>query len=332
MRAILAATLAAALVAANAAVAEPIKIGIQKLEGQGPIFIAQEKGYFRGEGLDAEIVYFDAAQPIAVGVVSGDLDFAVAGFGASFYNLASQGVLRIIAAYVREAPSFQATAYVISNRAYAEGFTALKDFAGKTVAVMQVGSSQHYALGRLAEKYGFDLKGVHVVAVQSGANEASAVIGGQVDAAVVPETYVKAALAQGEAKLIGWVGDETPWQLGSAFTATRTANDRHDTVERFLRAYKKGVMEFHDAFVGPDERRRDGPTAPEVLAIVGKYVGESVEKVRLAIPYYDREARLDVKDVLHQIAWYKAQGMLKGELDGATLIDARYVVPLPDQP
>jgi NitT/TauT family transport system substrate-binding protein len=149
---------------------------------------------------------------------------------------------------------------------------------------------------------------------------------------VVPESYVKSALADGGARLIGWVGDETPWQLGSAFTATRTANDRRDTVERFLRAYKKGVMEFHDAFVGPDERRRDGPTAPEVLAIVGKYVGESAEKVRLAIPYYDRDARVDVKDVLHQIAWYKAQGMLKGDLDGATLMDARYVVPLPDQP
>jgi NitT/TauT family transport system substrate-binding protein len=319
----------AALVVHAAAAAEPIKIGIQKLEGQGPIFIAQEKGYFAAEGLDAEIVYFNAAQPIAVGVVSGDLDFAVAGFGAGFYNLASQGELRIIAAYVREAPSFQATAYVISNRAYAAGMTSLKDFAGKSVAVMQIGSSQHYALGRLAEKYGFDLKGVRVVPVQSGANEASAVVGGQVDAAVVPETYVKSALEAGDAKLVGWVGDETPWQLGSAFTSTKNANERGKIVGAFLRAYKKGVAEFHDAFVGPDERRRDGPTAPEVLAIVGKYVGESPEKAERAIPYYDREARLDVKDVLHQIAWYKEQGMIKGDLDGATLIDSRYVVPLP---
>jgi NitT/TauT family transport system substrate-binding protein len=328
MRALVGAVLAA-LVAHAAAADEHIKIGIQKLEGQGPIFIAEEKGYFAAEGLDAEIVYFTAAQPIAVGVVSGDLDFAVAGFGAGFYNLASKGELRIIAAYVREAPSFQATAYVVSNRAYEAGFTQLKDFAGKSVAVMQIGASQHYALGRLAEKYGFDLKGVRVVAVQSGANEASAVVGGQVDAAVVPETYVKTALAAGDAKLIGWVGDETPWQLGSAFTSTKIANERGKTVGAFLRAYKKGVAEFHDAFVGPDERRRNGPAAPEVLAIVGKYVGESPEKVATAIPYYDREARLDVTDVLHQIVWYKAQGMLKDDLDGTQLIDSRYVVPLP---
>jgi NitT/TauT family transport system substrate-binding protein len=165
--------------------------------------------------------------------------------------------------------------------------------------------------------------------VQSGANQASAVVGGQVDAAVVPETYVKSALQAGDAKLLGYVGDETPWQLGAAFTATRTANERRDTVERFLTAYKKGVREFHDAFTGPDERRRDGPTADAVVAIIAKYVGESPEKVRLATAYYDRDARLDVKDVLHQIAWYKAQGLIKGEVDGERLIDKRYVVPLP---
>lgn len=315
--------------AGGAAAAEHITLGIQKLEGQGPVYIAQEKGYFRDAGLDTEIVYFTAAQPIAVGVVSGSLDFAVAGFGAGFYNLAAQGELRIIAAYVREAPTFQATAYVVSNRAYQAGFRSLTDFAGKSVAVMQVGSSQHYALGRLAEKYGFDLRGVRVVAVQSGGNQASAVVGGQVDAAVVPETYVKAALQDGSIKLLGYVGDETPWQLGAAFTATRTADERRDTVERFLAAYKKGVREFHDAFTGPDERRRDGPAADQVVAIIAKYVGESPEKVRLATAYYDREARLDVADVLHQIAWYKAQGLLKGEVDGDALIDRRYVVALP---
>ena len=48
-----------------------------------------------------------------------------------------------------------------------------------------------------------------------------------------------------------------------------------------------------------------------------------------AIGYNDREARLDVKDVLHQIAWYKAQGLSKRDVDTDLLIDKRYVIPLP---
>jgi hypothetical protein len=31
--------------------------------------------------------------------------------------------------------------------------------------------------------------------------------------------------------------------------------------------------------------------------------------------------------VLHQIAWYKSQGMVKGEVDGAAIMDPRYVLP-----
>jgi hypothetical protein len=44
--------------------------------------------------------------------------------------------------------------------------------------------------------------------------------------------------------------------------------------------------------------------------------------------YMDAEARLDVPDVLKQVAWYRAQGMVKNDFDAAGIIDKRYVVPL----
>lgn len=46
------------------------------LTGNGPIFIALEKGYFAAEGLAAEFVPFD--NPIASAVVAGDIDFGAA--------------------------------------------------------------------------------------------------------------------------------------------------------------------------------------------------------------------------------------------------------------
>jgi NitT/TauT family transport system substrate-binding protein len=134
---------------------------------------------------------------------------------------------------------------------------------------------------------------------------------------------------RGEAKLLGWVGDETSWQVAAAFTATATANDRRETVERVLRAYRKAVREYCDAFIAPDGTRRNGPTAPQILAIIAKYAEQPVEEVGIGIPYFDREARLDVEDVLHQIAWYKANGMVKGPVNGEELIDKRYVVAMP---
>jgi len=47
-----------------------------------------------------------------------------------------------------------------------------------------------------------------------------------------------------------------------------------------------------------------------------------------AIPYSDPENRLDVADVLRQVAWYKSQGAVKGEVTGEAMIDRRYATAL----
>jgi hypothetical protein len=53
--------------------------------------------------------------------------------------------------------------------------------------------------------------------------------------------------------------------------------------------------------------------------------------VTKAIAYADPEERVDVKDILHQIDWFHEQGMLKGEVDAAKVLDKRYLLPLPGQ-
>ncbi len=310
-------------------VAETIKVGTIKVAGAGPLYLGQERGYFTAEGLTVDLVYFEAAQPIAVATVSGDVDFGVTPPTAAFYALAGQGVLRIISSYITDAPTFQANGAVASNAAYAAGFHGFKDMGGHRVSTTQMGAAPHYAWGLMAEHFGVDFKTVQVVALQSNPNQVSAVIGGQVDAAMMPSTYFTPALEAGKVKLLGFVGDIVPWQLGATFTSTKTANERSDTVTRFLRAYIKGIHDYHDAFTGPDEKRMDMPTAPAVLAIIAKYVGQTPEQLRLAVPYIDREGRLDFKDIRHQIAWYKTQNMLKDAVDADKIIDKRYAVPLP---
>ena len=319
----------AAVFAAGAAAAraEPIKIGVIKNFGAAPLYIAEDKGYFAAEGVPAELVWFDAAQPITVGVVSGALDFGVTGLTAALYGLAGGGQLKLIAGFTHEAPGFHDYAYVVSNQAYAAGFTALKDFPGHSIATTQIGSSSHYALALLSEKYGFDPKGFRMMPLQSISNMRSALTGGQVDAAITVGSSAMPLVQEGKLKLIGWVGDETPWQVGAAFASTHTANERRVTVEAFLRAFRRATHDYHDAFADAANARHDGPTASQVLALIAKYTGVPVEQILPAIPFIDADARLDENDVLHQIAWYRSQGMVKGEVDGTMIFDARYVLP-----
>ncbi len=64
------------------------------------------------------------------------------------------------------------------------------------------------------------------------------------------------------------------------------------------------------------------------MAIVAKTIGQKAEDVMQAIAYADPEERLDVKDILHQIDWFRAQGMIRGDFDADAIIDKRYVIPL----
>jgi NitT/TauT family transport system substrate-binding protein len=193
--------------------------------------------------------------------------------------------------------------------------------------VSQIGSPPHYALGLAAQKYGFDLSSVRILPLQSIPATEAALTGGQADASGATGSLAGVILARGDAKLLGYMGDETPYQLSGTFASRKTADERGDTVRRFLRALEKGYRDYYGAFI-QDGKRHDGPTAPEMLAIVAKGTGQKLEDTARGLPYIDAKGRLDVAIVIRQYEWYKAQGMIKGAAAPATIIDRRYILTL----
>ena len=311
---------------ASAQKLEKVTVGALALSSSGAVFIARDKGYFKDQGLDVETRIFTAAQQVPVAVTSGDVDFGVTGLTAGFYNLAGRGALKIIAAQSREAPGFQLVAYMVTKKAYDAGFTTLKDFAGKRVATTTTGSTFHYSIGLLAQKYGFDVKSVTLVALQSLPNMAAAFKGETVDATLAPVTTARALLAEGSGKVLGWVGDETPWQLGALFTRPQVIQGKRAIVEKFIRAYQKGAHDYHLAFNARDKGQEvRGPGYDEALEIVAKAVNQPPERVKIGLPYVDPEARLDVGDIYNQVAFWQSQNLVDKSVDAKSILDLSFV-------
>jgi NitT/TauT family transport system substrate-binding protein len=307
--------------------AEKLRIGILKLATSAPVFIAFERGYFGSEGLEVELRFFDAGQPIAVAVVSGDIDIGVTGLTAGLYNLAGKGALRIIGAQSREESGYHLVAYLASNRAHAAGLNSLKGLPGHSVAISQIGSTFHYSLGLLAEKLGFPLSQLRLVPLQSMGGMAAALEGGQVDAALLPATLAVPLMSAGKAYGLGWVGDETPWQLGAIFTGARNVTEHRDKIAHFIAAYRHGARDFHEAFLrrGADGRITPGPEAGNLLAIIAKYTEQSPDHIRLGIPYIDPDAKLLVSDIYRQVAWYQSEGLVDKSVDARAILDLSFV-------
>jgi NitT/TauT family transport system substrate-binding protein len=304
------------------------KIGVLRLSSSAPVFIAQDRGYFREAGLDIELKFFDAAQPIAVAATSGDVDVGVTAFTAGLYNLAGKGTLKVIGGMSRERAGYPLIGYFASNKAYQAGLKAPKDLAGKRIAVTQVGSSFHYSLGLLADKYGFKLSEMKIVPLQSLSNAAAALKGETVDAALLPVSSARKLMDEGGAKLLGWVGDETPWQLGAVFASPKTlANEV--LVTKLLGALERADREYHDvilASVKDGNAVIDDKTRP-LLEIVAKYTNLPVEQVVGNCAYIDPDGKLDVKNVDNQIKWLQAQGFADKGYDAESIIAKDYVKP-----
>ena len=49
------------------------------------------------------------------------------------------------------------------------------------------------------------------------------------------------------------------------------------------------------------------------------------EKIKSGIGWYDEGGALDVGDVRTQLAWFREQGLVKGEIDPGEIIDASFL-------
>jgi NitT/TauT family transport system substrate-binding protein len=303
-----------------------IRLGVLRLASSGNVFIAADRGYFRDAGLDVELKFFDAAQPIAVATASGDVDIGVTAFTGGLFNLAGKGAVSIIAGQSRDVAGFPLMAYLATAQASGASLKSLKDIDGKSVGITQIGSSFHYSAGLIAEKYKFPLSNVRFVPLQSMANVASALKGGRVEAAILPATAAQPLIDSGDARLIGWGGDEAPWQLGAVFVSQKMKANA-DLVERFLAAYRRGCKDYHDILLASVKNgiATLTPQTQPLLEAIARETNQPVDKIRVGLAFIDPNGALDVQGVAHQLAWFQDHGFVDKGFGLDKIVDPRFV-------
>jgi len=304
----------------------PVKVGVLKLTSSAPIFIGVEKGFFREQGIEPELVYFQAAAPIATALAAGQLDVGATGLTAALYNIVLGGEkLWIVADKGREWPGYPLVAIVVRTDLWDGGVRSVTDLRGKRIGVTQLGSTFHYHIGHILEKDGLTLADVKIVPLQAMPATMEALKGRQVDAILVPQPFPGAAEAQGFGRIMAWAGDLYPWQIAAIFYSGKLAADRARAVA-FMKGYVKASRYYFDAAL----IRRDGRTVPgahydEVVDITARYTGARPEIIKLGFPYQDRNGRLLVPDIQRQMTWWAANGFMKKPLPLSSIVDTSFV-------
>ena len=310
--------LAAAVLGAGpvAAQAKKVKIGVLKLSSSAPIFLGVERGTFREFGIEPELVYFQAAQPIAVAIAAGEVEVGATGLTAGLYNVIAGGEkIWVVADKGREWPGYPLTALLVQKDGPVR---SIRDLRGKKVGLTQLGSTFHYMLGNLLEQEGLSLADVEPAPLRTLGAMAEALEARRVDAILIPQPFAGAAVDKGYGRLLFWVGDKLPYQVAAIFYSKAFAQDRERAIA-FMKGYVKAARLFHDATF----QKKGG--WEEVVALTARYTGATPEVVRVGFPYQDRDGRLDVADIGRQLAWYHKAGMVTTPLQVRDVVDGSFL-------
>jgi len=303
-----------------------INVGALRFTSHAASFVAFERGYFAEAGLDVEFKFFQAAQPMAVAIASGDADYAVTAISGGLISLAEKGATKVIGGALSEEAGIDGQKYLVSDAAFKDGVTDPSKLDGRSYAVTQAGSSFHYMGSKLAAKEGISLK---FKPLQKVGAIIGAMKSGQVDAWSIVPHIAKPLAASGALHIIGDVADVIPnYQVTTVFTsASNAANERAKT-EAFLAAFSKGADDFNAALV---DKIAGDDAAEDMVKLIHKYVyaDRPYDKAKKSIVNgamrINKGAALNTSSVQNQLEWFQAEKLVKDGVTMETLVDPSYV-------
>jgi len=306
-----------------------INVGALRLASQAPTFIAYEKGYFKEEGLDVDLKFFEAANALSVAVAGGDVSYGTTSITGSLFNLAERGVVKVIAGGLSEDPQIPGAVILASKKAHDAGLTEPSKLAGHSFGATTAGSSFHYMLAEIAQKDGFALDSVQLKPLQKIGAIVGAISTGQIDAWVIQPSIANKILADGGAVKIGDYNAYDPdYQVTAVFTSTQIAEGDRAQTEAFLRALSRGVSDYNAAFV---DKTAPAADVDALVGMVHKYVGTDMAVEEFAPSLTEDSMRvndgltLSTTSVAKQLKFLQDSKLVSDNITVEMLVDPSYV-------
>jgi NitT/TauT family transport system substrate-binding protein len=297
---------------------QPIRIGLARSIAAGPIFIAQARGYFAQEGLDARLEFFDSDAPIPAATADGEVDVGMMGLTSTFFDYATTRGLKVLASQVSDQTGFPTNVLLVDKIAYDAGFDSARDLAHKRIGVISADLGSRYALSRIADRYKLDISDMKTTLFQTPSGEITALSNGQLDAAVLPYITALQIQSAGSHAVIVRLSDLVEWQKGVVAAGEQALQNDRTLLQKFMQAYLRGLADYDLTFLQRDDEGETlaGPRYREYIALIAREAHVDPGLLQKALPYCDRLGRLDVQDIERQLVFWRKQGS-----------DDKYVAP-----
>src|SRR6186997_1442731 len=212
-----------------------------------PVWVAEQNGYFRDEGVEAQFEIFDNAEKINEVMQAGVAQIAIASIEALVADAFRGGKFRIVASVAQKPPHF-----IIAQ----PKFKTVADLRGARFGVLSLHEGTTYFVQDIETAIGFKRGDIIIDAVGGAPTRWKLLQEGKIDAGLQPFPLSYEAEAAGFTNF----GPITQYVQDYLFTTvnadSRWAGGNADTVTAFLRGLRRGL----------DTMNKDRPTAVATAA------------------------------------------------------------------
>jgi NitT/TauT family transport system substrate-binding protein len=316
---------AAAAPAQPTAVPAPVAVRLGSLGSvtDAGFFIGLDRGYFREQGLDVDLIPFDSAARMVAPLGAGQLEVGGGSHSTGLFNAIARNIdIRLVADKGSAPAGYGFQALLFRKDLVDSGqLRTPADLRGMRIGISARGTSGEPDIAAWVQPYGMTLDDVEMVELPFP-EHAAAFVGRTLDASMNIEPFVTFIADQGTGSIYERLDTFVPGeQIAEVIYSGQFATEQPDAARRFMVAYLKAVRDYNDAF-----SRNDATKRQQIIATLTQRttVKDLALYDRMSMPGLQPDGRINVARVAaHQDFWVAtAQQQARVNLD--TVIDQRF--------
>ena len=209
---------------------EKIKIAYSALDSNAVWYVAKEKGFYRKQGLDAEVIFIPTTTTSVAGLVAGDIKVTNASGGGVASAVVGGASLVMVGCFINTLP-YELVVH--------ESVKSAEDLRGKSIGISRVGSASDVAARALIKALGLEpIKDLPIIQVGGSSERAAAFRAGKIVGFPSPPGIIKLAKGMPHRVLINTADFQKRFDFPfiCATTAKSYLASHRDTVKRVLMA------------------------------------------------------------------------------------------------
>jgi NitT/TauT family transport system substrate-binding protein len=296
-----------------------VRLSGQRLAVEVLVWLGEERGYFRQEGIDIDHLTCGSASEMLPALATGQLDAAPMPANPAMWNAVARGVnARVVVDLGTYRPGESEQALMVRRQVVDAGrWHGLEDLRGLSIAITPPGkaTTTACALSVGLQSAGLTLDDLDIQPI-TFPDMVGALANGSVDTAMMVEPFLSRAVQQGSAVRAVGVGDMYPGFTIATLGFADSLYTNRPVARGFVRAYLRALRDYLPGIAG----QSGDAVRSEIVDVIARGTGiDPATVATMTPPYFNPNGLPNRTSMLYCYEFFRGQGLIPQPIPDAML-------------